>query len=90
MNAYATNLPVVIEPANSNLLVTATNVFQIADAATTAQEGCIVKPGAGFANIAAALTIRFYGFNAESTGGTFSIDNLKIEGVVRDASMADQ
>jgi len=90
LNAYATNLPVVIEPANSNLLVTATNVFQIADAATTAQEGCIVKPGAGFANIAAALTIRFYGFNAESTGGTFSIDNLKIEGVVRDASMADQ
>lgn len=80
---YSTNLTAAIEPANANLSIADNHVFQVSDAATTPQEGCTVLPGAGFKNISSAVTIRFYGFNAESTGGTFSIDNVKIEGVVR-------
>lgn len=80
---YVANLAASISPPNDNLSVIANNVFQVSDAATAAQDGCIVMPGAGFTNISAAIRIRWYGFNAEAAGGTFSIDNVKIEGVVR-------
>ncbi|MCH5715824.1 hypothetical protein [Niabella hibiscisoli] len=83
MDGYTANLSAAIVPLNSNLSVAANNIFQIADAATTAQEGCVVIPGESFTNISTPIRVRWYGFNAETTGGTFSIDNVKIEGVVR-------
>ena len=80
---YAANLAASVSPLNDNLSVTGNNVFQVSDAVTAAQDGCTVIPGAGFTNISAAIRIRWYGFNAEAANGTFSIDNVKIEGVVR-------
>jgi len=83
MDGFSANLAASVSPLNDNLSVTGNNVFQVTDAATTAQDGCIVIPGAGFTNISSPVRIRWYGFNAEATGGTFSIDNVKIEGMVR-------
>ena len=83
MDGYSGNITAVIDPANTNLSIAPTYIFQITDAATTAQEGCTINFGTGFKGLTAALTIRFYGFNVESSGGTFSIDNVKMEGVIQ-------
>jgi hypothetical protein len=80
-DGYAANLPASIAPANANLSVVASNVFQVADVATTAQGGStITLGGPGYTNVSGAVTFRFYGFNAEATSGTFSIDDVKITG----------
>ncbi len=83
MDAYTENLPASITPDNTNLSVVTPNLIQVTDAATSAQEGSIIKPGAAYTNLSSTVLLRFYGFNAEATGGTFSIDNVKIEGVIR-------
>ena len=80
---FATNLPASIESDNANLSIVNTNIFQVTDAATTAQNGCVITLDASYTNLTNAITFRFYGFNAESTSGTFSIDNVKIEGIVK-------
>ena len=78
-DSYATNLPASINPANANLQVVATNIFQVEDAATAANDGSTITLS-GFTNITAPLTFRFYGWNAESNAGTFSIDNVNVSG----------
>ncbi|MFD1874630.1 T9SS type A sorting domain-containing protein [Hymenobacter bucti] len=80
---YANNLPASIT-ANSNLSVVAGNTFQVVDAASvagTAQTGStITLGGTGHTNVSDAVTFRFYGFNAETAAGTFSIDDVRITG----------
>ncbi len=79
---FATNLPASINPANGNLSVQAGNVFYYAfDALATAQNGSSVTlTGATFQNVTTPITFRFYGWNAEASGGTFSIDNVVFTG----------
>jgi hypothetical protein len=78
---YTANLPASISPANANLSVVASNTFQVVEAITTAQPGStITLSGVGYTNISAPITFRFYGFNARTTAGTFSIDDVKISG----------
>ena len=36
--------------------------------------------GAGFAGITTPVTLRFYGWNSEASGGSFSIDHVVISG----------
>jgi hypothetical protein len=79
LDSYTNNLPASISPANATLSVVATNVFQITDIAT-AQNGSTITLVSGFTNLASAVTFRFYGWNAEANGGTFSIDNVVISG----------
>ncbi|GAB3418901.1 DUF5689 domain-containing protein [Niabella aquatica] len=83
LDSYAANLPASVSPPNNNLSVVSTNIFQIDDGITTAQDGCTITLDAAHTNLEAAVSFRFYGFNAESGGGTFSIDNVKFEGVVK-------
>ncbi|TVT43682.1 T9SS type A sorting domain-containing protein [Hymenobacter setariae] len=80
---YTTNLPASISSANTTLSVVASNVFQVTDAATTAQTGStITLGGTGYTNVSSPITFRFYGFNAEAaSSGSFSIDDVKISGV---------
>ncbi len=87
-DAFATNLPASISPANTNLSVQAGNVFYYAlDANATAQNGSTVTlTGASFQNVTTPVTFRFYGWNAEASGGTFSIDNVVFTGSVTSAS----
>lgn len=81
IDGYASNLPASITPSNVNLSVVPTNIFQIIDGPTTAQLGSTVTLDASFDNLTSAVTFRFYGWNAEALGGTFSIDDVVFNGV---------
>ncbi|MEO7312861.1 MAG: choice-of-anchor J domain-containing protein [Chitinophagaceae bacterium] len=78
-DSYAANLPASIDPANAQLQVVSSNVFQVDDAASTAMDGSTITL-TGFSNLTAPVSFRFYAFNAESNAGTFSIDNVKVSG----------
>lgn len=80
VDAFGSNLPASISPANANLSVVPTNIFQITDPTTSAQNGSTITLDATYDNLTSAVTFRFYGYNAEATGGTFSIDNVVING----------
>lgn len=79
---YVANLPASISPANAELSVQPTNVFfRVNDATETRQVGStITLNGASFVGRTSPITFRFYGYNAEATGGTFSIDDVVISG----------
>jgi len=84
IDGFTTNLSASINPANAKLSVQSENVFfWNQDAITTAQIGStITLGGTSYSNISSAITFRFYGYNAEGTAGTFSIDNVTIKGAV--------
>ncbi|MES2850067.1 MAG: hypothetical protein V4685_13495 [Bacteroidota bacterium] len=82
VDGFINNLAVSIHPANAALSIAATNKFQVTDN-TNPQDGCtITLGGAGFSGISTPVTFRFYGINAEASGGTFSIDNVVFNGQV--------
>ena len=87
IDGFTNNLSAFTPPANGNLQVVATNVFQVADASTTAENGSKIIL-TGFTNLSTPVTFRFYGFNAESTGGTFSIDNVRLFGLSKISATA--
>ena len=76
---YASNLSAVIDPSNTDLQIVSTNVFQVSDATSSAEEGSKILL-TGLANLTTPVTYRFYGYNAEGTSGTFSIDNVRFYG----------
>jgi hypothetical protein len=84
-DSYAANLPASVSPANGNLQVVTGNVFQVSDGSTAAEVGSTITL-TGFTSIATATTFRFYGYNAEATGGTFSIDDVAISGAAISAT----
>ncbi|MDR2206558.1 MAG: right-handed parallel beta-helix repeat-containing protein, partial [Flavobacteriaceae bacterium] len=81
IDGYTANLSASINPANADLSVVATNIFQVADASTSAENGStITLGGASFTGLTSAVTFRFYALNAEAATGTFGIDNVVING----------
>jgi len=81
LDGYSANLPASISPANANLGVGAADEFQyLFDANSTAQNGSLVTLGAPFDALTSAITFRFYGWNAETAIGTFSLDNVAFSG----------
>jgi PKD repeat protein len=88
---YSANLPASINPTSTKLSVQSGNVFFInADSVTSNQDGSTINlSGSGFTNSTQALTFRFYGWNSETSLGTFSIDNVTISGVAIPAVIAD-
>lgn len=84
VDGYAANLPAGISPANANLGIGPANEFRwMLDAVTTAQNGSTVTFGGSHSNLTSAVTFRFYGWNAEGTAGTFSLDNVSFGGSTR-------
>lgn len=83
-DAYAANLPASIMPANANLSVQAGNTFfWNLDATTSGQNGNVITlTGGSFTALTSPITFRFYGWNAEQSGGTFSIDTVVFAGSV--------
>jgi hypothetical protein len=82
-DGFVNNLVASINPSNPALSVVPDNKFQVSDATTSGQDGCtITLGGQAFTNITTPITFRFYGINAEATGGTFSLDNVVINGRV--------
>ena len=88
---YAANLSASINPTNAELSVQAGNIFyRVLDATTSLQNGStITLSGAAFTGISSPVTFRFYGWNSEGTGGTFSIDNVAISGNVTTLSIKE-
>lgn len=87
-DAYGTNLPASIAPANTNLSVQTGDVlFWNLDAVTNQQSGStITLSGTNFTNSTTAKTFRFYAWNADGTGGTFGIDTVLLNGSVTSAT----
>jgi hypothetical protein len=84
VDAFAANLPASINPANAELSVESGNIFfRVLDATTTGQNGStITLSGPSYTGLTTPVTFRFYGWNAEAAGGTFSIDDVAISGNV--------
>ncbi|MES2837449.1 MAG: choice-of-anchor D domain-containing protein [Bacteroidota bacterium] len=81
IDTYGANLPASISPANANLSVETGNIFfWMLDATTSGQAGSFVTLGASHTNLTTPVTFRFYGWNAEGAGGTFSIDDVIFNG----------
>lgn len=87
---YANNLTAIIVPANTNLSFQVGNVFYWNfDAISSNQNGSTVTLGGpDYTNVSTPVTFRFYGWNAEAGSGTFSIDNVTINGSVNGAVTA--
>jgi hypothetical protein len=84
LDGYAANLPASINPANANLGVGPANEFRwLSDAVSTAQIGSAVTLGSAYADLTSPVKFRFYGWNAEGSLGTFSIDNVAFAGSTR-------
>jgi len=79
IDGYVANLPASIVPENASLQVGPGNIFQVTDASTTAQDGSKTTPS-DIINTTTPVTFRFYAWNAEANGGTFSIDNVRFSG----------
>jgi len=83
MDNYSANLPAETAPGNTLVSVVTGNKIQVSDSTTSPQDGCVINlGGAAFTGITGPVSIRFYGINAEAAGGTFSIDNVVINGLL--------
>lgn len=81
MDGFAANLTAVYLPPNNNVEVETGNIFFLRHDATTVQNRSnIVLGGASFTAMTGPVTFRFYAWNAEGAGGTFSIDNVRFKG----------
>ncbi len=80
LDGYASNLSASISPSNADLSVVGGNVFQVVDTTTLAEAGSTVTLTSGYVELTTATTFRLYGFNAEASGGTFSVDSVAIFG----------
>ena len=80
LDGYTANLNAVYGLPTTNVDVQAGNVFFLKKDITTLQTRNIIVLGPTFMNLVTPITFRFYGWNAEGTGGTFSIDNVNFIG----------
>jgi hypothetical protein len=83
LDGFANNLPVTINPANSNLTVNSDNSVQITNNPSAAQTGTDLVFDSNFSGLAAPVTFRFYGFGASAASGTFSLNNVTFTGTVK-------
>ncbi len=81
VDSYAANLPASINPANPELEVIGTNEFHFVNDVSGGQNGNTVTPTT-ITNITTPVTFRFYFYEAEAAGGTFSVDDVVIDGTV--------
>lgn len=86
---FAANLPASISPANAELEVLTGNVFHwVNDGITIGQNGNLVTP-TNITSLSGAVTFRFYFFEAEAATGTFSVDDVVINGSAGNLAVAD-
>ena len=82
VDSFASNLPASINPANAELSIIPTNVIHYVNDISTGQNGATITP-TNITNISSPVTFRFYFFNAEVTTGTFSVDDVVINGTTQ-------
>ncbi len=83
-DGFVTNLPAAVV-SNTNISIVGTNeFFWVLDANNGAQNGSTINLFG--ATSATPVTFRFYAWNSEGSGGTFSIDNVVFDGTVTGVS----
>lgn len=87
IDGYAANLTAYINQTSTKLSVLTGDIFfWNKDITTSNQNGStIILGGTGFTALSTPVTFRFYAWNAEASGGTFSIDNVKLKGTATQA-----
>lgn len=88
VDGYVANLPASISPANANLIAQPGNIFFFNADNNSSQTGSTINLS-GFNGLTSPITFRFYGYNAEASGGNFSIDDVVISGNINTLSVAD-
>jgi hypothetical protein len=85
VDGFTNNLPTAVA-TNTNLSIVGSNeFFWNFDALSNAQNGSTINFFG--ATTTSSVALRFYAWNAEATGGTFSIDNVIIDGSATDGTM---
>ena len=79
---YTANLPATINPANTALSIIPTNVIHYVNDISTGQNGATITP-TNITDVDKAVTFRFYFFNSEDNSGTFSVDDVVINGTTK-------
>ncbi|MES2514687.1 MAG: T9SS type A sorting domain-containing protein [Bacteroidota bacterium] len=86
VDGFTNNLPASVA-TNTNLSVVGANeFFWNFDALSNAQNGSTINFFG--ATTTSSVALRFYAWNAEAAGGTFSIDNVSIDGSVTGGTVA--
>jgi hypothetical protein len=88
LDNFSTNLSASISPGNSDLSVVnipQPNIFQVSDSTTSAEGGTTITLDSRFYAVPGPVRFRIYGYNGESSVGTFSVDNVAIVGSVESA-----
>jgi len=81
VDGFTSNLKAIITPANSDLAVKPDSTFFIKNDSITSEAGSkIALTSAAFTNDTTSITFRIYGFNAEDSLGTFSVNNVALLG----------
>lgn len=78
-SSYSVNLPASVS-SNSNISVVNSDEFFLNPDINSGQNGSTISFGP--TSFSSPITLRFYGWNAEQSGGTFSIDNVVFNGSV--------
>ena len=79
---YTANLPATINPANAELSIIPTNVIHYVNDNSNGQNGATITP-TNITDVDKAVTFRFYFFNSEDNSGTFSVDDVVINGTTK-------
>lgn len=78
---FSTNIAAAISPVSTQLSAQSGNVFFFNNDVDTSVVGARINfSGANFTNVYTPITFRIYAFNAEDAAGTFSVDNVTING----------
>lgn len=77
---FGANLPGAVTSGTVITLQSGDIFFWSKDATTSGQNGTQINFPSSYTAITSPTTLRFYGWNAEGTGGTFSIDSVHIMG----------
>ncbi|MFN7015317.1 MAG: T9SS type A sorting domain-containing protein, partial [Bacteroidia bacterium] len=89
-DSFVANLPASISPANANLIAQPGDIFFFnADNSASQTGSTITLSGVNFTDLTLPITFRFYAYNAEGTGGNFSLNNVVVSGNINTLSIAD-
>jgi hypothetical protein len=78
---FTNNLTASLLSTDTNLTLEPGNILFLHNDLTNIPAGCsITLGGTAFSSLTKPVTFRFYGFNAEGGGGTFSLDAVSFDG----------
>lgn len=77
VDGYAANLTATYAPADTSINIRGNSFYYKTDT-DLVKNGCKITLGTTFRDLLTPVTFRFYGWNAEDSTGTFSIDNVKL------------